>query len=77
MNSTHQYRRCYHCNKHEALMHSNFCASCRGDNRPLFFPSDRRCSKTRKTVSALLYTGAALATVWLAVKTVEFVLTAK
>ena len=74
MKSTHRYRQCYHCAKNEALPHSNFCVNCLGTSRPLFFPSPR---KRNRALTGLLYTGAGIATAYLIVKTVEFVLTAK
>lgn len=66
-------RPCYHCHQNEAVMHSNFCPQCRGDNRPLFFPNDGRRNRARRVKVSLLYTGAAAAAVWVFLKTVEFV----
>lgn len=62
---------CYHCHSHPARHGSNFCAECSAGSRPLFFPPGPR---RNKALTGLLYTGAAVALVWLSIKTAELVL---
>lgn len=57
---------CYHCRRHPARENSRFCSEC--NPRPLFFPTER---KRGRCATGLLYTGAAVATVWALVKAME------
>lgn len=64
-------RPCYHCNSRPANHGSNFCSQCSHGSRPLFFPT---APKRSKALTALLYTGAAVALVWAATEAIKQVL---
>lgn len=62
---------CYHCRVSPPNRHSVFCDTClRGVSRPLFYPDAR---PAKRPFTRLLYGAAAAATVWLIVKTAEYV----